>query len=138
MMAKGPTRFTYYKQDGFEVWGKLYQDAAGAATWRLRVFSEQDRRIETYGDVTENPPEGKRTGESQAMRDAITAWLAPGHAPEDGEQDAPPMEEAKPAFETESLPENELRLNEEERKSLSPRALAYIQFLEQEASRSKG
>jgi hypothetical protein len=137
MMAIGPTRFTYYKQDGFEVWGKLYQDSAGAVTWRLRVFSEQDRRIETYEDVTGDPPEGKRTGETQAMRDAIAAWLAPDPAPGNGEQHAPPIAEAKAAFETESRSENELRLNEEERKSLSPRARAYLEYLEQEVSRRK-
>jgi hypothetical protein len=77
MMATGPKRFTYYKCEGFEVWGKEYQDPAGAVTWRLRVFSDQDRRIETYEDVTGEPPEGTRTGESKAMRDAIASWLEP-------------------------------------------------------------
>jgi DNA-binding transcriptional LysR family regulator len=143
MMQIGPTRFTYYKQDGFEVWGKQYQDSAGAVSWRLRVFSEQDRRIETYEDVTVEPPEGTRTGESEAMRKAIAAWLASALAPGNDVQhanagiDAPPIPEAMTVVETASLPEDELRLNEEERKSLSPRARAYIQYLEQEVSRTR-
>jgi hypothetical protein len=76
-MVTGPKRFTYYKCEGFEVWGKEYQDSDGATTWRLRVFSEQDRKIETYEEVTGESPEGTRTGESKAMRDAIAAWLEP-------------------------------------------------------------
>jgi hypothetical protein len=139
MMAIGPTRFTYYKKDGFEVWGKQYQDSAGDVTWRLRVFSEQDRRIETYEDVTAEPPEGRRTGESKAMRDAIAEWLGPVPAPgkdeQDANPDAPVVPESKTVVETAPLPEDELSLNEEERKSLSPRARAYIQYLEQEVSR---
>jgi hypothetical protein len=140
MMAIGPTRFTYYKQDGFEVWGKQYQDSAGTVSWRLRVFSEQDRRIETYEDVTVEPPEGKRKGESKAMRDAIAAWLAPATAPGNDEQDAkdaPQIPQAITVVETAPLPEDELRLNEEERRNLSPRAQAYIELLEQEVSRRK-
>jgi hypothetical protein len=69
--------YTYCKTDGFEVWGKQYRNSAGEVTWRLRVFAEQDRKIETYEDVTGEPPEGIRTGESKAMRDAIAAWLEP-------------------------------------------------------------
>jgi hypothetical protein len=142
MTAIGPTRFTYYKQDGFEVWGKQYQDSAGAVSWRLRVFSEQDRRIETYEDVTVEPPVGKRTGESAAMRNAIAAWLASANDEQDANAgsdapripQAPRIPEATSVVETPS-PEDELRLNEEERKSLSPRARAYIEYLEQEVSR---
>jgi hypothetical protein len=124
-MATGPIRYTYYKQNGFEVWGKQYQDPAGAITWRLRVFSEQDRRITTYEDVAGDPPQGKRPGETEAMRDALAAWLAP--APDEPNPNGH-LEEA----ETASLRTSELRLNEEERKSLPPRALAYIEYLEQE------
>jgi hypothetical protein len=155
MTAIGPTRFTYYKSDGFEVWGKQYQDSAGAVTWRLRVFSDQDRRIESYDDVAVEPPEGKRTGESKAMRDAIAAWLAPALAPGNNAQkantdvdvgeritdagipDAPGIPQSTTVVATESLPENELSLSQEERSSLSPRARAYIQYLEQKVSRSK-
>jgi hypothetical protein len=61
-MATGPTRFTYYKCDGFEVWGKEYQGSAGESTWRLRVFADQDRKIEAYEDVTGEPPRGNANG----------------------------------------------------------------------------
>jgi hypothetical protein len=67
-------RFTFYKSDGFEVWGKEYQDATGKVTWTLRVFSDQDRRIETYEAVAEVPPRGSRIGEFKAMKDAIASW----------------------------------------------------------------
>jgi hypothetical protein len=70
-----PKRYTYYKAEGFEVWGKEYQDLSGVVTWHLRVFSDQDRRIETYDTVTPgNPPSGRRIGEAKAMRDAIAEW----------------------------------------------------------------
>jgi hypothetical protein len=82
IMSRSAKRFTYYKCDGFEVWGQEYQDLAGTVTWRLRVFSDHDRKIATYEDVTVGSAEGTRTGESQAMRDAIAAWLEPS-----GDQD---------------------------------------------------
>jgi hypothetical protein len=89
IMVTGPTRFTYYKCDGFEVWGKEYQGPGETATWRLRVFAEQDRRIETYEDVRGEPPGGTRTGESKAMRDAIASWLAPAKDQQDHTLDQP-------------------------------------------------
>jgi hypothetical protein len=74
-LSMSPKRYTYYKTDGFEVWGKEYQDPAGATTWHLRVFSEQDRRIETYDTVTpDNLPTCSRTGETKAMLDAMATW----------------------------------------------------------------
>jgi hypothetical protein len=136
-MATGPTRFTYYKQDGFEVWGKQYQDSAGAVSWRLRVFSDQDRRMETYEDVTGDPPEGKRPGESKAMRDAIAAWLGRVHEKqgENGRLDLPQNPKAAAALETAAILPGKPELNAEERTALSPRVSAYIQYLEQELSR---
>jgi len=83
IMSRSAKRFTYYKCDGFEVWGQEYQDSAGTVTWRLRVFSDSDRKIATYEDVTGGSAEGTRTGESQAMRDAIAAWLEPAGDRED-------------------------------------------------------
>jgi hypothetical protein len=83
IMGRSAKRFTYYKCDGFEVWGQEYQDSAGTVTWRLRVFSDHDRKIATYEDVTGGSAEGTRTGESQAMRDAIAAWLEPAGDRED-------------------------------------------------------
>jgi hypothetical protein len=74
-LSMSPKRYTYYKTDSFEVWGKEYQDASGVTTWSLRVFSDQDRRIETYDTVTpENLPTCRRTGETEAMLDAMAAW----------------------------------------------------------------
>jgi hypothetical protein len=139
-MATGPIRYTYYKKDGFEVWGKQYQDSAGAVTWRLRVFAEQDRRINTYEDVAEVPPEGKRTGEAEAIRDALAAWLAPVQnepAPDEPDTNAHlEIPNAAAVPETATL-QAKLRLNEEERRTLSARALAYIEYLEHELSRGK-
>lgn len=72
-------RYTYYKLDGFEVWGKEYRNAAGVVTWDLRVFSDQDRRIETYESVRQDDiPATGRIGEAQAMREAIDAWSRQG------------------------------------------------------------
>lgn len=74
-----PRRYTYHITDGFEVWGKEYVDASGVVTWQLRVFSDQDRKIETYDTVTpEELPTGKRMGEGKAMRDAIAVWSQQG------------------------------------------------------------
>jgi hypothetical protein len=48
---------------------------AGMVTWHLRVFADQDHRIETYESVIpDDPPETCRIGEVQAMRDAMAAW----------------------------------------------------------------
>jgi hypothetical protein len=90
MMTTGPTRFTYFKCDGFEVWGKEYQGSNGESIWRLRVFADQDRKIATYEDVAGDPPEGTRTGEQKAMRDAIAAWLAPAQDQPDAYLSDPP------------------------------------------------
>jgi hypothetical protein len=74
-MPDDAKRYTHYKSDdGFEVWGKQYRSLAGEVTWRLRVFSEQDRRIETYDSAEGKSPAGRRTGDSQAMEDAIASW----------------------------------------------------------------
>jgi hypothetical protein len=76
-MPNDAKRYTYYKSDdGFEVWGKQYRNLAGEVTWHLRVFSNQDRRVETYVSVTGESPTGTRTGESQAMEEAIASWSA--------------------------------------------------------------
>jgi len=73
-MPDDAKRYTYYKSDdGFEVWGKQYRNLAGEVIWRLRVFSDQDRRIETY-DAATGTPEGRRTGDSRAIADAIASW----------------------------------------------------------------
>jgi hypothetical protein len=64
-------RFTYLKLEGFELWGKEYQDGS----WKLRVFAEENRRIETYESVSpDSLPAGKRAGEQEAMRAALSAW----------------------------------------------------------------
>jgi hypothetical protein len=74
-LSMSPKRYTYYKTDGFEVWGKEYQDPVGVITWHLRVFSEQDRKIETYDTVTpDNLPTCRRTGETKAMLEAMATW----------------------------------------------------------------
>jgi hypothetical protein len=74
-MLDDAKRYTYYKSDdGFEVWGKHHRNLAGEVTWRLRVFSDQDRRIETYNDAIGKSPKGRRTGDSQAMANAIASW----------------------------------------------------------------
>src|ERR1700760_3923345 len=64
-------RYTHYTANGFEVWGKEYEDSRGKISWRLRVFSEQDRRIETYETAASARPRCFRIGEARAIEAAI-------------------------------------------------------------------
>jgi hypothetical protein len=67
-----PIRYTHIKLDRFELWGKEYPDGS----WKLRVFADEDRKIETYESISPHfLPSGTRAGEAAAVRAAVDAWL---------------------------------------------------------------